>query len=412
MASLLRATQPLRVPHFRLFIGANLFFTAAVQTQLVAQGWLVFHLTGSSLALGVVTSLVSLSLLVCSPLAGVVADRFDRRRMTILTWGGTAAVFAVVAVLIFTDHIRLWHLGAAALLNGVLLAFSIPARFAFLTQLVGEAELLGAMALGGVIFYFSGIVFPLVGGALIDLVGIDVAYLLIALFYLLAAGVMGLIPSYLIPPGEGRGRVLGDLAAGIRFIVGHPALPWLLFLALAAVVLGQSYGVLLPQFAADTLGVPALGLGLLFSLIGLGALMGNLLVAGLASRRLGRWMLLLGAMAGAALVGLALTRTLYPALGALFLLGLVGLPFFTLAEALVQLLTPPAMRGRVAGLYMLSWAAMPVGSLPLAALADAVGVAVPLACAGGAMLAIMVLVAWRRPALLRLPQGGEAGIGR
>ncbi len=404
MASLLRATQPLRVPHFRLFIGANLFFTAAVQTQVVAQGWLVFHLTGSSLALGVVTSMLSLSLLVCSPLAGVVADRFDRRRMTMLTWGGAAAVFVVVAVLIFTDHIRLWHLGAAALLNGVFLAFSIPARFAFLTQLVGEAELLGAMALGGVIFYFSGIVFPLVGGALIDLVGIDVAYLLIALFYLLAVGVIGLIPSYPMPPGEGRRRILGDLAAGIRFIAGHRALPWLLFLALAAVVLGQSYSVLLPQFAATTLGLPALGLGLLFSLIGLGALMGNLLVAGLDSRRrLGRWLLLLGATAGAALVGLALTRTLYPALGALFLLGLVGLPFFTLAEALVQLLSPPALRGRVSGLYMLSWAAMPLGSLPLAALADAVGVAVPLACAGGALLAIMVLVAWRRPALLRLP---------
>jgi len=404
MASLLRATQPLRVPHFRLFIGANLFFTAAVQTQVVAQGWLVFHLTGSSLALGVVTSMLSLSLLVCSPLAGVVADRFDRRRMTMLTWGGAAAVFVVVAVLIFTDHIRLWHLGAAALLNGVFLAFSIPARFAFLTQLVEEAELLGAMALGGVIFYFSGIVFPLVGGALIDLVGIDVAYLLIALFYLLAVGVIGLIPSYPMPPGEGRRRILGDLAAGIRFIAGHRALPWLLFLALAAVVLGQSYSVLLPQFAATTLGLPALGLGLLFSLIGLGALMGNLLVAGLDSRRrLGRWLLLLGATAGAALVGLALTRTLYPALGALFLLGLVGLPFFTLAEALVQLLSPPALRGRVSGLYMLSWAAMPLGSLPLAALADAVGVAVPLACAGGALLAIMVLVAWRRPALLRLP---------
>ncbi|MBI4329308.1 MAG: MFS transporter [Chloroflexi bacterium] len=384
-------------------------FTAAMQMQMVAQGWLVFHLTGSNLALGTVTFVWSISMALFSPLAGALADRVSRRRLLIMTWGAAAGIFATISFLILTEQIQLWHLIAAALLNGVLFAFNIPARFALLSQLVTDAQLMPAMALLSIAFNFSGIVFPLVAGGIIDMFGPAGAYAVTATLYMLAAAVLGFLPVAKVLPSAGRSSIAGDLVAGFRFVYKDATLRWLLLLALVAVVLGQVYGVMLPGYAAETLGVPAAGLGLLLSVFGLGALASNVLLANLGpTARLGKWMFILGVASGLALVLLAFTRSLYPALAVLFLLGLTGPPFMTVNQTLVQLRASPQFRGRVQSIYMLTFAAMPLGAIPLAAMGDKWGTAVPFILAGASTACLIALIAWLRRPLVNLSAGQPA----
>lgn len=399
-----QALEPLRLPGFRRFMVMTLVFTAAVQMEVVALGWLVYDITRSNLALGVVSAMWNITLFIFSPLAGAIADRVDRRRLVMATWGVVAINYAVLTLLILTGAIEIWHLVVASLLNGMLFAFNIPARVALISQLVGDTRLMGAMALISVAFNLTGILVPLAGGAIVDLVGAGGAYLAMTVLYVIVIVLVGYLPLPQMPVRSGRDSVLGDLVAGLRFVRRERMVGWLLFLAVVVVVLGQSYLVLLPGFAADTLKVPASGLGLLFSMVALGALAGNLLVAQRGGRPgLGRWMFLLGATTGLGLIGLALARSLYPALAVLFLLGVTGPPFTTINQTLIQLLAAPELRGRVQSLYMLTWASMPLGTMPLAALADRIGAKLPLLFAGAATILLMALVAAFQRRLLRLP---------
>lgn len=401
--------ESLRIRDFRRFLLAIFFFTAAMQIQVVAQGWLVFHITGANLALGIVTSLWSITLIVISPLAGVLADRMDRRGLVMFTWGGAGVIFSVLTLLIFTDRIQIWHLAVASMLQGVLFSFNIPARFALISQMVGDARLMNAMALFSLSFSLSGVVFPLISGTIIDLLGAEGAYLATSLLHFMAAAFVSFVPPQGLPAAKTQNSILKDMVGGISFIRGDPRLLGLLALALAAVVLGQPYAVLLPDFAATTLQFPASGLGLLIAMISLGSLVGNLVVASMSTtEKPGRWMLILGGVSGVALVGLALSRSIYPGLAALFFLGLTGSPFFTINQTLVQHLTPPEVRGRVMSLYMLTWGAMPLGIIAVSALADATGLWLPILLCGGAMLVTMILIAWLSPALLHLSAPSES----
>lgn len=339
-----------------------------------------------------------------SPLGGTVADRLSRKWLVMVTWGGVAAVFAAIGILILTQQVQLWHLVAASLVNGALFSFNIPARFALISQIVEDRQLMGAMALFSSTFNLSGVVFPLIAGAVVDGIGAGAAYFLISAAYLFAVAVIAWLSPPRALPARKYGNVLREFLAGVRFVSTDAVVRWLVLLALVAVVLGQAYAVLLPGFAAGTLGVSAQGLGFLFTAFGLGALVGNVLLGNLCSGApLGGWMVILGIASGFALILLAMVRSLYPAMAVLFLLGLTGPPFSTINQTLVQLRAPPEFRGRVQSIYMLTFAAQPLGAMPLAALGDRVGLTVSFLVAGASTLFIFVLVAWWCKWLLQLP---------
>ena len=183
----------------------------------------------------------------------------------------------------------------------------------------------------------------------------------------------------------------------------------LMVLGLAAVVLGQTYQVLLPKFAAETLRVPASGLGLLMAVIALGSFVGHGVVVNFKpGAPLGRWMFVLGIMSGVSLIALAWTRGIYLALGALFLTGLTGGPFFTINQTLVQRLSPVEIRGRVLSLWMLTWSAMPLGTLGFSALGDRIGLWFPMTLGGASLALVMLVVFLGYPALLRVSGDTES----
>ncbi len=401
-----RAPGPLSLPGFRRFLWAMFCFTAAMQIANVAQGWLVFKITGSSVALGVVTSLWSIVMLVASPFGGVIADRMDRKMLISVTWGASAAIFGMLAFLILTDRIQVWHMAVAAALHGLVFSVNIPARFVLISQMVSDLNLARAFALVALTFSLNGVLFALLGGGLIDLVGAKGAYAAVALLYALSAGVITQVPS---AKGADRakhgGNVLAELAAGIRVIRRSRTITVLISLALAAVVLGQTFQVLLPKLAAETLRVPASGLGLLMAMMALGSFVGNGVVANLKSEApLGRWMFALGIMSGVSLVMLAFSRGIFFALAALFLTGLAGGPFFTISQTLVQRLSPVEMRGRVLSLWMLTWGAMPVGTIAFSALGDKIGLWFPMTLGGVSLILVMLVVLLSYPALLKVSE--------
>ncbi len=401
----MRALDSLRVPGFRRFMLSMAFFTAAMQIQVVAQGWLIFDITGSSLALGIVISMWSVAIVVVAPFGGVVADRVDKRLLIMLTWAASGVIFGFIWLLIVADQIEVWHLALAALLNGILFSFNIPARFALISQLVSDSRLMNALALVSLVFNIAGVVFPLVGGALVDSVGVGSVYLCITVLYLVTAGTASLIPSLQKAAGGARQGFMQEFVAGIRLVRHDAALLSLMFMALAAIVFGQSYFVLLPELAADRFGVPASGLGLLMAMLGLGGVVGNLVIANLRPNvELGRWMVVLGCASALGIPLLAVAPNLGTGAAVLLFLGVTGMPFLTINQTMIQRLTPPEARGRVLSLYMLTWGMMPIGIVGTSALADAAGVTVPLVGSGVALLASILLVVRFCPMLLHVPQ--------
>ncbi len=374
-------------------------FTAAMQIQQVGQGWLVYHLTGSSTTLSIVNSLWSVSLLVFSPIGGVIADRTDRRRILVITWGITALMYAVVTALLFMDRLEIWHLGAASLATGMLFALNIPARNALISQLTPETQFASAMALTSVVFNINMVISPLIGGALIDTIGVVGAYALVAVFYVGAVIGMSRVPVQPLVKRTVRTSVFQDMIAGANVVRHHAGLRWLLLLGLVAVIVSQPFQGLLPQIAKQTLNVPASGLGLLMAMTGVGAFCGNLVIANQRhGADLTKWLLILALVTGVALIGLALSTTLWLALVMLFLIGISAMPFGTLNQTLVQRLAPPEIRGRVLSIYMLTWGAMPIGQMASSILSDSMGPAVPLAICGVTMIGVAVVATLLRPA--------------
>ncbi|MBI2172461.1 MAG: MFS transporter [Chloroflexi bacterium] len=398
-----RFAEALFVKDFRRFMLAMFFFTGALHIGGTAQGWLVFDLTGSSFALGVIQSLFSTMIFLFSPLGGVLADRVDRKVVVLLTWAGAGLIVGVLALLILTDRIQMWHLLAASVAQGLVFSFNITSRFALVSQMVRDGVLKNAMVLVALTFNLNGLLFPLIGGLLIDLTGVGGAYLAITALYGMAVLLVTRVPQQGVFPREDRTSLLKEFVVGVRYLKGQPALLGLMGMALAAVALGQPYAVLLPELAARTLKVPASGLGLLYAMVGLGGMFGNLVLAGLSSGvRLGRLVVSMSVAAGLGLACLAVTNSLLVGVIVLFSLGFLGLPAFTILESLLQRHTPPEMRGRIMSLYMMVWGLFPVGVLLSSALADAVGLWLPLLIDGLGLAAVSLAVMRLFPGLLHL----------
>jgi MFS family permease len=399
--------ESLASPGYRIFLVGLFFAFAAVQMENVARGWLVYELTGSAVALGLVTSLWSIALFIFSPLGGVMADRVDRKRLVMLTYAANGVIFAVVALLVITGRIQVWHLAVASFISGGFFAFNLPGRLALIRELVGEKGVVNAMALNSAVFNIATIVLPPLAGLLADTVGVQNVFVLMAITYGIVASVVALVPRPQAAAGE---RVTADgvslvtnIVEGVSFVRRNRAVTGLFVLGFAGVLLGFPYQTLLPAVTADVLHAPASILGLLMATAGLGAFIGNMTVAGQRSTaKLGKPMLFLGVGFGLALILLSFSGTLTFAIGSLLLIGLIGMPFLTINQALVQKVTPGPMQGRVMSLYMLTWGLMPVGIMPLGALADAAGVQTALAVSGVILAAVVIAISAMRFGLTRL----------
>lgn len=395
---LLRA---LRHRNYRLFMAGQLVSLIGTWMQAVAQSWLVYRLTGSSMLLGLVGFAGQIPVFVLSPMGGAVADRLNRHRVVVAMQAAMMVLAFLLAGLTLTGAVELWHVFVLAALLGVANAFDVPARQAFLVEMVGKADLMNAIALNSSMFNGARIVGPAVAGMLVAAIGEGWCFFANAVSYL--AVLAGLLMMRLEPrPAAGaRKSPLADVLEGFLFVILTGPVHALLILLGVLSLSAMPYVVLMPIFADRVLDGGPQGLGLLLGASGVGALAGALLVAARRDvKGLGKWVAAACAGFGFFLVLFSLSRVFWLSALLLVPVGFAMMVQMASSNTLIQTMVPDELRGRVMSVYSMMFIGMaPFGALLAGVLADRLGAPATVAAGGAVSLAASVVFWLRWPAL-------------
>lgn len=382
----------LSVRDFRLLFQGTTIGSVGFWMQQVVFGWLVLELTDSAFYLGMASFARYIPMVVVSPVAGVLADRLDRRRMVFWIQLAQLVLTAWIAAVVLTGTTQIWHLLVNSFLMGVLISISNPARQSLIPLLVGKERIANALALYSMSMNASRIVGPSIAGALMGLAGPGGTLAVQSAGYALAAVNVGQIRTRNETAGRGAGAsMLRNLLEGFRYCLANRPILVQLLIAAIPTILAAHYLQFLPAFARDVYGVGPAGLGVLMACLGVGALAGSI---GIASRRRierkGRLTLLFAGMFGLALCGFAASPSMVVAGVFLALAGAMNALYSTLNSTLLQERCPDEYRGRVTSVYIITWGLMPLGALPAGAIAEVVGVPVTV-FGSGALCALFAL---------------------
>ncbi len=393
--SLKRAFSSFENYNYRLFWSGQLLSRMGSWISRVAQAWLVLQLTGSSFQLGLVTALQSLPITFLALFGGVLADRFPKRPVLIITQSIMAVDSLIIAVLITTHQIQIWHLYILASLLGLATAFDNPTRQAFVSEMVGPENLPNAIALNSSLFNAARIVGPAIGGVLIAAFTIDIPFYIDAVSFLaVIAGLILMRPAeFHDVPVPVRGPVFTRMREGVAYAMQTPAVLMPLMMLAFIGTFGYNFTVILPLIAKYVLGIGALGFGGLTTSIGIGALTGALTIAYL--NRPSERFLLIAATSFTLLLGLLALSTRLPlTIAILLILGFASISYTATTNTRIQMTAPSPLRGRVMSLYILLNAGMtPVGALAIGTLADQFNVRLAVGVMTG-LCAIGVAAGW------------------
>ncbi len=394
-------TRAFRHHNYQLFFGGQLISLIGTWMQQVAEAWLVYRLTGSSALLGVASFIGQFPVFLLAPIGGTTADRHDRHRIVVITQTVSMVLPLTLSVLTLTGRVQVWHVFVLAGCLGVVNAFDIPARQAFIVDMVGREDLVNAIALNSSMVNGARVVGPAVAGLLVAAVGEGWCFLLNGLSYL--AVIAGLLMMDVTRPRPRKTprSAIRDTIEGFRFVARTTPVRALLLLLGVVSFAGMPYAVLMPVVADSTLHAGARGLGLLMGASGAGALGGALL---LASRSgvggLGRWVAASAAAFGLALVAFSASRLFYLSLVLLVPVGFCMMVEMASSNTLIQSMVPDRLRGRVMAVYSMMFMGMgPFGALAAGALAERVGAPETIAAGGAICLAGAAVFAARLPAL-------------
>lgn len=388
-------------PVYRTFLTAAFIGNIGAWMGTTAQGWLVLGLTDSAAALGLASAASTAPTLFLSLLAGVLADRLDRRRILVGGQLAGAGVALALALLTTTGVVEYWHVVALAVIGGSASALTMPTFQAIVSTLVPPSAIGNAVALNAAQFNLSRVLGPVAAGAAIAAGGLALAFWANALALLAVAVVLARL-AFARPSSVDRAEasMWSNLVDGLRYVRAEPMVAVLLVLAAVPGVFMLNYLALLPVYARDILEIGAGGLGLLTAAIGIGALGGALGVAVLRpSGGSGRLLLLGLGIASLALVTFGLSTSVVVSVVALAVLGASQVAYYATTNTLLQVLVPGRLRGRVLSLYILtSWGAIPIGNVLAGWVAEAYGA--PVALAGGGLVTLVVggaVAAWYVP---------------
>jgi MFS family permease len=386
----------LRHRDFRLFWAGQLISQVGTWMQSVAQAWLVLDLTHSPLQLGIVSALQFTPILLLSPVGGALSDRFAKRRVLLVSQTAMQLQALILAALVWSGYIRYWHVAAMAVVYGLGRALDIPTRQAYVTDLVGRSDLPNAVALNSVVMNGARIVGPAVAGLLIAAFGVALAFLLNGVSFVAVLVALLAIRTEGQPDPAGRLGIREGVLSAVAYAAKTPPVAFTLGLMVVVSLLILNFNVVVPLVARTVLNQDAHGFGLLMSALGAGAVAGGF---GVALLRTGQPTLsfLVGAavMLCAGFLALALVDRFAVAFAVLALLGCAQILFTTGCNTMLQLAAPNNLRGRVMGLYTVTFAGMTrFGSVVVGMIAEHLGVRAACA-AGGAvgLLGVAVLVA-------------------
>lgn len=396
----------LRHRNYRLYLTGQIISTVGTWMQSVAMPWLALQLTHDGLLVGLVLAAQFMPVLIGSPLGGVVADRYRKRNVLLVT----QSLFMVPSFALFalgaSGHAQYWMVIVAAFATGTINLFDVPSRQAFLIEMVGRQDLMNAIALNSSVFNGAAVVGPAVAGVLIAAVGLPICFLANSVSYLAAIASLLLMRNLPVIVQERREEAwVARLAQGARYARHEPVVGMLLIAVAVFSLFAMNRLTLIPLFADQVLHVGAQGFGFLIGSMGLGALVGALTLAffpGLGAdppRQF--WMAMIWV---AALLAFTISRVFALSLLTLFVAGYCQISFVATANNRIQTITPDHLRGRVMAIYAQALIGVgPIGSTQAGALATLFGA--PWAMAIGAAIAGAVIVGIRlsRPDVFSYP---------
>ena len=388
--------------NYRLFFAGQGISLVGTWMQQVALSWLVYRLTGSVLLLGVTGFAGQIPNFLLAPVAGVVADRWNRRPLLVATQALAMLQAAVLAILVLSDAIQVWQVICLSMVLGVISAFDIPIRQSFVIELMDRPEdLSNAIALNSSMVNSARLIGPALAGVLVAALGEGICFGLNATSYL--AVILALLAMHLHPsPARATQRkFLRELREGFVYAFGFKPIRCILALLGLVSLMGMPYSVLMPVFAREILGGDARTFGFLIATTGIGALAGTIYLASRRSiRGLGRVIAAAAILFGAGIIGFALSRHLPLALVFLALVGFGGMTMVASSNTILQTIVEDDKRGRIMSLFSMSFVGMtPIGSLLAGALAEQIGVQPALLMGGAACLAGGILFARELPSL-------------
>jgi MFS family permease len=387
--------RALKHRNFQLFFSGQLISLIGTWMQTVAQSWLVYRLTGSSLLLGSVGFASQFPVFLMAPIGGMVADRVNRHRVVVATQTAAMILALILAVLTLTHRVTVPQIFVLAALLGVVNAFDIPGRQSFLVDMVGREDLMNAIALNSSMFNGARVIGPAIAGILVAKIGEGWCFFANGISYI--AVIAGLLMMRI----ECRARSksdspLDDIIEGFRW-ASHtaPIRALLLLLGLVSLV-GMPYTVLMPLFADRILHGGAKGLGILMGFTGIGALLGALTLALRSGvRGLGRLVALTCAGFGISLIAFSFSRYFWLSAVLLIPVGFCLMLQMACSNTLIQSMVPDALRGRVMAVYSMMFMGMaPFGALLGGALADRLGA--PITVSTGAVASIVGAIVFAR----------------
>ena len=394
--------RALKYRNYRLFFGGQTISLIGTWMQRIAMGWLVYRLTDSAFLLGVVGFAGQIPAFLVGPFAGVMADRVNRHRMLMTAQILAMIQASILAFLVLTGAIEVWHLIALSVFLGFIMGFEIPARQSFLVQMVENKEDLGnAIALNSSMFNLARLVGPSVAGILIAAVGEGICFLVNAVSYVAVITALLAMKVTPIKIETAHTHLLKGLKEGFSYAFGFAPIKAIILLFALVSLMGMPYQVLMPIFARDVLQGGPHTLGFLMGATGVGALVGAFY---LASRKsvvgLGKMIALAAGLFGAGLVVFSMSHVLWLSLFLVLIVGFGMMVQMASSTTVLHTIVDDDKRGRVMSFYAMSFMGMaPLGSLLAGSLASRIGAPYTLLIGGSFCVLGSLLFARKIPVL-------------
>ena len=383
--------ETLQIRDFRwIWIGSFISFMA-MNMQMITRGWLVLRLENDSpLALVLVMVSFAAPMTIVSLVGGALADRFSKKYLIIISQSANAVMTFVLAMMDASGAIWFGAVLIIGVVNGAMMAINMPSRQAIISDIVPESRLMNAVALNNSAMNLTRIIGPAMAGFLIIFIQTSGVFYLISIIYVFSALSLLMVRVDTAQSKSAKKSVGKDIVEGLRYVWNDVNLRGLILMAFIPSLFGFTLFALLPVWAREALNVNSSDLGILMTMMGVGALIGTLGLA--AIRRFShRGLLLLGCgiVWGIMLVGLANSQIYPVAMPFLLIIGLISSVYMSLNMTLTQLSAAPEMRGRVMSIMMMTFGLMPIGALPFGTIAEYIGTANALTISG-ALLALLI----------------------
>lgn len=370
----LNAFPAFRSRNYKLYFSGQLISLIGTWLQIVAMGWLVLKMTNSAFLIGLITALGSLPSLFFTLFGGVLIDRFPKKKILFITQGAAMVLAFILGILTVFKLINIWEIGVIAFLLGTVAAIDIPARQAFVSELVTKEQLSSAIALNSATFNAARVIGPGIAGLLIAWIGTGGAFLINAFSYIAVITALILIRTE-NETVEMKTGTLTAIKEGLAYSFSHPVIRLLIIFTAVSSVFGWSYSTVMPLIAEKEFHLDASGLGYMYTAGGFGALMATLLI-GIFSKKISSVYFILGgnSLFSLSIIFFSYTTNLMTALILLFFAGFGLLSQFAMINTTIQRLVKSEFRGRVLSIYIFMFMGLtPLGNFEVGLLSEQMG---------------------------------------